>query len=134
MIEAKNAVVWTNIETRQVDVENVEGKSNWIDSHKGWRDPIGASYLEWGEMKDEQHVELMLETAIDLAMNGFDLAHVLKEFSKVRQFRALGSKSFPMCRALTKAMLGQTLEPNTMTFEELLINYKPVDAPEPLSS
>jgi hypothetical protein len=72
----------------------------------------------------------MLETAIDLAMNGFDLGDVLREFAKVKQFRELGSKSFPMCRALTKAIVGQCLEFNTMSFEELLVHYRPKTAAE----
>jgi hypothetical protein len=41
-------------------------------------------------MDDSQRVTLMLETAIDLAMDGFDLGIVLREFAKVRQFLTLG--------------------------------------------
>jgi hypothetical protein len=41
------------------------------------------------------------------------------------QFRALGSQSCPMARALTSALLGRCLEPNTMSFEELLVYYTP---------
>src|SRR5262245_56105566 len=33
---------------------------------------------------------------------------VLKAFAQVREFRALGAKSHPMCRALTKALIGET--------------------------
>jgi hypothetical protein len=76
-------------------------------------------------MNDHQRVTLMLETAIDLAMNGFDLGYVLREFAKVRQFRALGDKSYPMCRALTKALIGRSYEFNTMSFEKLLKTYAP---------
>jgi hypothetical protein len=67
----------------------------------------------------------MMETAIDLAMNGFDLKTVLTAFVEVKQFRALGSQSYPMCRAITKALTGTSLEFNTMTFEELLVHYAP---------
>jgi len=52
---------------------------------------------------------------------------ILVEFAKVREFKALGSESFPMCRALTAALVGKCLEPNTMTFEELLEQYAPVN-------
>lgn len=128
MIEARYLVVWTKTTTKQIDVEDVEGKRDWMGSHRGWSDPIGASYMEWREMTDEQRVQLMLETALDLAMNGFNLADVLKAFSQVRQFRALGGQSFPMCRALTKALIGRSMEFNTMSFEELLAHYRPVAA------
>jgi hypothetical protein len=56
----------------------------------------------------------------------------------VRKFRALepkrdrrymmihpGDQSYPMCRALTSALVGQCLGFNTMNFEELLIHYAP---------
>jgi hypothetical protein len=48
---------------------------------------------------------------------------VLTAFAEVREFRKLGGRSYPMCRALTKALLGRCLEPNTMSFEELLVHY-----------
>ncbi|ANW05035.1 hypothetical protein [Bradyrhizobium icense] len=123
MISAKNAVVWTNDSTREV---RVAAQGEYRPDTKGgmWGDPIGASYLQWEEMNDSQRVRLMLETAIDLAMQGFDLAAVLREFAKVEEFRALGSNSYPMCRALTKALIGRSLEPNDMTFEELLDAYR----------
>jgi hypothetical protein len=76
-------------------------------------------------MTDKQRVSLMLETAIDLTMQGYPLKKILTAFAVVRQFRALGSKSYPMCRALTSALVGQCLEPNTMSFEELLVHYRP---------
>jgi hypothetical protein len=60
-----------------------------------WVDPIGAAYAQWREMNDRQRVTLMLETAIDLAMNSFDLGDVLREFAEVRQFRALGEVELP---------------------------------------
>lgn len=123
LIEAKHLVVWIKKDTKQIDVEDVEGKAEWLTGHRGWSDPIGASYMEWREMTDKQRVDLMLETAIDLAMNGFELGDVLKAFSQVRQFRALGGQSFPMCRALTKALVGRSLEFNSMSFEDLLTHY-----------
>jgi hypothetical protein len=67
----------------------------------------------------------MLETAIDLAMQGFALGDVLRAFTTVPEFRALGGQSYPMRRALTQALLGKCLEANTMSFEELLVHYRP---------
>jgi hypothetical protein len=51
----------------------------------------------------------MLETAIDLAAQGYKMTDVLRAFAEVKEFRAL--------------MIGKTLEPNTMSFEELLEYY-----------
>jgi hypothetical protein len=65
-------------------------------------------------MNDAQRVQLMLETDIDLAMAGFAIADVLRAFAQVREFRALGRDSYPMCRALTGALVGERLDPNTM--------------------
>ena len=67
----------------------------------------------------------MVETVIDLAMQGFDLGQVLRAFAQVPQFRKLGDQSYPMARALTSAMVGRCLEPNTMSFEELIQYYSP---------
>jgi hypothetical protein len=124
MIEAKDVVVWTNHSTREV---RVAAKGQQPPDTRGGHcgDPIGASYLQWQEMNNSQRVGLMLETAIDLAMQGFDLGAVLREFSQVDEFRSLGSNSYPMCRALTKALIGRSLEPNDMSFEELLVAYRP---------
>lgn len=92
--------------------------------HRGsWCDPIGAAYSQWDAMNNKQRLHLMLKTAIDLTMQGFSMANVLRAFAEVPQFRALGSESFPMCRALTAALVGHCLEPNTMDFEELLKHY-----------
>jgi hypothetical protein len=90
-----------------------------------WVDPIGAAYSEWHEITNPQRVQLMLETAIDLAMQGIPLKAVLTAFAQVKEFRALAGESYPMCRAITSALVGRSLEPNTMSFEELLIAYAP---------
>jgi hypothetical protein len=139
--DAANVVVWINRERKQLFIAPHEvdpplrcsdGSTTecWgVPEEHGfpghWRDPIGASYSEWHEMNDKARVGLMLETAIDLAMQGFELGDVLRVFSEVKQFRALGNQSYPMCRALTKALVGRCLEPNTMSFEELLEHYQP---------
>ena len=122
MIGARDAVVWVNNSTREVRLLAKGQNRRELKGH--WADPIGASYSDWQETNDDQRVQLMLETAVDLAMQGFDLGNVLRAFAEVREFRALGSASYPMCRALTSALIGKCLEPNTMSFEELLEQYR----------
>jgi hypothetical protein len=101
MMDAKNIVVWINRNTKEVMVKTHEyGRPDGRKDHRdGWVDPIGAAYSSWHKMSDQWRVRLMLETAIDLAMQGYPLKDVLTAFASVRQFRALGSKSYPMARA-----------------------------------
>ena len=121
MINARDAVVWVRGDTHEVSVCPRGYRDSSLRGR--WVDAIGANYRQWQEMTNEKRVLLMLETAIDLAMQGTALVDVLREFAKVKEFRALGEKSYPMCRALTRAHVGQCLEPYTMTFEELLVAY-----------
>src|SRR5262249_58745531 len=125
MIDAEDAVIWTNDDEKTVRV--LPRNDSWARTlaREDWGDPIGAHYVQWQEMSNDRRVLLMLETAIDLAMQRYPLEHVLTEFAKVTEFRALGAQSFPMCRALTKALVGKSLEPNTMGFEDLLAHYAP---------
>jgi hypothetical protein len=128
MIEAKDAVIWVNDDTRQVMVKPhgwgvPEDRAALRAGH--WTDPIGAAYSEWHAMSDNLRVTLMLETVIDLATQGFPIATVLRAFNEIKEFHALGRKSYPMCRALTSALVGKCLEANTMSFDELLIRYAP---------
>jgi hypothetical protein len=128
MLNAKDIVVWVNNDTNEVMVKpHAWGcpEDRPAYGRGSWCDPIGAAYSEWHKLTDKQRVRLMLETAIDLAMQGIPLKAILTAFAGVRQFRTLGSQSYPMARALTSALLGKCLEPNTMSFEELLIRYKP---------
>jgi hypothetical protein len=121
MVKAVDAVVWVNNDTKCVEVAP---RGSLAKAREGaWGDPIGAAYAQWAEMNDQQRIQLLLETAIDLAAQGFDMVIVLKAFSNVDEFKALGSQSYPMCRALTKALVGESLEPNTMSFDELLVEY-----------
>lgn len=123
MIDAKEAVIWVNNETEQVMVHPRGCWRRYDPPGPGhWADPIGANYSEWIEGTDDERLHLMLETAIDLAMQGIPLKTVLTAFADIRQFRALGGKSYPMCRALTSALIGRCLE-HPMGFEELLVNY-----------
>jgi hypothetical protein len=127
-LEAGNIVVWVEHEEGKVRITPSSLRPEQHGNAGHWCDPIGAAYRQWREMNDQQRTHLMLETAIDLAMNGFDLGDVLREFAKVRQFRALGEKSYPMCRALTKALIGHSYEFNTMGFKELLVHHAPAAA------
>jgi hypothetical protein len=90
-----------------------------------WCDPIGAAYSEWQAASNAHRMHLTTETAIDLAMQGFTLKDVLTAFARVVEFRALGSKSYPMARALTSALLGRCLEPTGEEFEYVLRTYEP---------
>jgi hypothetical protein len=123
-------VLWVNDDTKQViiaphreDFDEFWGtpEDHGFEGH--WVDPIGAAYSDWKKIKPAMRVQLMLETIIDLTMQGFDLATLLRTFNQVPQFHKLGNDSHPMCRALTKALTGECLEQVTMTFEELLVNY-----------
>jgi hypothetical protein len=53
----------------------------------------------------------MLETAIDLAMQGYDLGNVLRAFSQVRQFRALGEQSYPIAGRTRAGTIGRSANP-----------------------
>jgi hypothetical protein len=126
MVAAKDAVVWVNDDTKEVMVRTQSWgvpEDHGLAGRDGWCDPIGAAYSEWQDGTDEQRVRLMLETAIDLAMQGIPLKRVLKAFAEVGEFRALGRESYPMCRALTSALVGKCLEPNTMSFDALLRHH-----------
>jgi hypothetical protein len=125
MISARYAVVWVNWDTKKVIVEDVEHRKLWLDpigaaEDEFWGDPIGASHRQWRNMTTKDRQMLMLETIVELVTRGFDISEVLREFIKITEFKALGKESMPMCRALTMAVLGRSLEPNTMSFEELL--------------
>jgi hypothetical protein len=116
MIDAKDAVVWVNKDRCEVVILR-RGEQPW--KRIPWCDPIGANYAQWRDMKKSQRVQLMLETAIDLAMQGVPLERVLKAFATVGEFRELGRDSYPMCRAMTSAMIGKCLEAPER-FEELV--------------
>jgi hypothetical protein len=135
MIDASEAVIWVNVEARLIMVwqhsQGCPDERHRLRRWTGpghWVDPIGAAYSEWRKMKNPVRMRLMTETAIDLAMQGIPLKDILIAFAQVTEFRALGSESYPMARALTSALLGRCLEPNTMSFEELLETYQPATA------
>ena len=127
MIASKDCTVWTNDGAKAVRVIGREMRyqrpEDFFKMSGRWCDPIGSAYDQWRKMTEEQRAGLMVETALDLAMQGYDLGEIICEFAKVDCFYALGRVSIPMCRAITQAMLNQCLEPNTMTFDELMANY-----------
>lgn len=108
MIDAKDAVVWVSRNTKQVMVRP-----------HGWgptaRARTGGISLGAIAQTDEQRMQLMLKTIIDLAVHGFDLKQVLTAFAEIREFRALGI-GVPMSRALSAAQIGKT---NTVSLEQL---------------
>src|SRR5262249_30326333 len=121
MIHAKDAVFWTKRETHEIMVRPFSWQCP--EDHglgHGWGDPIGAAYSAWQTASTKERVQLMLETVIDLAAQGYPIKDVLRAFAEVKEFRALGQQSYPMCRALTSALVGKCLEPNAMSFDELL--------------
>jgi hypothetical protein len=125
-IAAIEAVVWIDNETHEIQIRNVKWGEVESRNWRGrWSDPIGAHYTQWREMSDADRVLLMLETVIDLAMMGFPMVQLLKAFDTIEEFHALGRRSYPMCRALTAALVGERLEPNTMSFDELLEHWEP---------
>lgn len=129
MIDASDVVVWINENTKQVRITSHRddirrGPRGRDDSD--WDTPIGACYLEWPKMTLADRRVLLTETAIDLAMQGYDLGHVLRAFAGINEFRALGGRSYPMCRALTSALVGKCMDPIGMSFEELLDKHGPV--------
>jgi hypothetical protein len=128
MIKAGDVVVWTNDETREVMVWPhqkgcPEDYPPWVRGN--WCDPIGAAYTAWRHASNAQRIAALLEAVIELAMQGYPVKTVLVAFAEIEEFRALGGKSYSMCRALTSALIGKCLEPNTMSFEELLEHYRP---------
>ncbi len=120
-MDARDAVFWVNSDTKEV-VVLARGQQQKRES--GWSDPIGSHSAEWKRLTDEQRIQWMLELAIELAVRGIPMKDILLEFGKVTQFRALGAESHMMCRALTTAFLGKTLEANSMSFEELLVHHR----------
>jgi hypothetical protein len=82
-----------------------------------WSDPIGAAYDQWKKASPADRIALMLETVIDLAMQGYPIREVVKAFAEVAEFRAIARYSYPMCRVLTSALVGQRLDPSTMSFD-----------------
>jgi hypothetical protein len=123
-ISANDAIVWVDEEALEIRVRPVrwgrDESRNWPGN---WCDPIGAHYSDWREASDGDRLRLMLETVIDLAAAGFPMAALLKAFDTIEEFHALGRQSYPMCRALTQALVGKRLEAVGMSFDELLEQY-----------
>ncbi|MHC2618176.1 hypothetical protein ACVIW2_000207 [Bradyrhizobium huanghuaihaiense] len=74
--------LWVNRNTHEIRVMAI-GTDRAINSSDGWSDPLGAANAEWRELTNPARVQLMLETAIDLAMQGYELKTVLRAFAGV---------------------------------------------------
>lgn len=74
LIDARDAVIWTNDETKEVAVLIDQGPDDYDRSI-------------WRRWDNSARVEFMLDTAADLTKRGFPLRKILVEFAKVRQFR-----------------------------------------------
>jgi hypothetical protein len=106
MLSADNISVWVDYKNKRIVVlpyaigDDCLGTPNHQGFKGHWGDPIGAAYLQWRKMTNQQRMMLMLETAIDLAVNkDFAISDILRAFAEVSEFRALGRESYPMCRA-----------------------------------
>jgi hypothetical protein len=100
MASERRIVVWVNTDTRQVRVRGAEyGRPDGGP----WYDPISAAYPQWRKMTSDQRALRILETVIDLAMQGFDLGNVLLAFDEIPEFRVFDA-SDPMRRALWSAL------------------------------
>jgi len=74
MMDAKDVVVWIDDQTKQIMVKPFKwGVPEDYPEHRDghWGDPIGAAYTDWHEITKSRRIQLMLETAIDLCMQGF---------------------------------------------------------------
>jgi hypothetical protein len=75
--EEEEAVFWVNDATHQILIR----PHSWgcpedrpsLRPRSGWSDPIGAAYAEWQGSSTKDRVNLMLETIIDLAMQGYPI-------------------------------------------------------------
>lgn len=105
MINAEDATVWVNWETKQVEV--ARGDHSWPRYH-GWCELIGAARNSWKEGTSEQRTRELLEAALWLASLDFDMRAVLTAFAKIAEFDDLARTSGRMRGVLTWALLGKS--------------------------
>jgi hypothetical protein len=89
MTPISDAVLWVNQETREVMVTSREWGTPKDGDRIGrgsWTDPIGAAHSQWHRMDDQQRLQLMLETAADLARHGFDINKTLRAMVEIPEF------------------------------------------------
>lgn len=71
---------------------------------------IGACNTDWVKRKVSDLLAECTELLIELGVGGCDIKQVVSELAKIRQFAALGSKSYNMARALSSAIAGISYE------------------------
>lgn len=99
MIEAKDAHIWWDRETKRVLVTRFPGDV------RGFVCDGGASYVRWRQRySDADRVREMMEMVIERLFEGYEPKMVIREFAKVRQFRELGLESWNMARVLAAAL------------------------------
>lgn len=79
-----------------------EGRVGWSDG--------GASDESWRCATSSEQIQTVLELAIKLMVDGYDPKQIICEFSKIREFYALGNSSHYMCNAITKAITDEAYD------------------------
>jgi hypothetical protein len=106
---AREATIWGRRDTYKIAVHVTDHRI--VRFLHGWENLCGAHHQSWQRMSDLARVRLMLEVALDLATQNFPLGVILREFSRVAEFRALANKSAPLGRALQRALAEKSAEP-----------------------
>ena len=112
MIKSEDCVVWVNPDNKVVRVTGRKSPVAICASRNRWYNPIGAAFGRWKSATNGKRARQTTEPA----MQGYDLGAVLREF--IASWREEQ-------RTLTTAIVGKFLEPNTVPFGELLVEYKP---------
>lgn len=71
---------------------------------------IGACECGWREMGCDDLLRRLHEMFFDMSVSGISPSQIICEFSKIRQFAALGAESYPMARALSRAVQGRAYD------------------------
>lgn len=91
MIEACDAHIWWDHRKKLVAIQQIG-----VRPHPDLLCDGGASYVRWRrEYTDADRVREMTEMVIEFLFGGYDPTMVIREFSKVRQFRHLGGRELP---------------------------------------
>jgi hypothetical protein len=89
MTPISDVVLWVNRETREVMVTSRDWGTPKDGDRVGrgsWADAIGTTNSQWHRMDDQQRLQLMLETAADLARHGFDINKTLRAMVEIPEF------------------------------------------------
>lgn len=110
-IDAKDAHFWWDEDRNVLHVVKFGSAAD----ERIYRDMIGgcdtgACESKWRELSEVERLQWIMEMALEFITMGFDPSKVICEFAKIREFAALGGKSYTMCRALTDALEGEANE------------------------